>query len=56
METLDVGEAEVSTLPMAYEVKTEVLEDPERIKNVTITLPSGMTAKFIRSRSWTSRP
>jgi hypothetical protein len=41
-----------SRIPFTYVVKTEMLENPDRIKGLTVTLPSGVTAKFIRSGGW----
>jgi hypothetical protein len=58
MDTLDVGsqeKPETTKISLVWEIKTEILEDPDKIKNVTIALPSGMTAKFIRSGGWASR-
>jgi hypothetical protein len=58
MDNVDVRRVdgpEMSRISFVYEVRTEVLEQPDRIKNVTITLPSGVTAKFIRSGDWVSR-
>lgn len=36
-----------------YEIRPELLDDPDQIKNVTVGLPNGLTAKFIRSGGWT---
>jgi hypothetical protein len=59
MDTLDAGrqeKPETIKIPLVLELQTNDLERPdETIKNVTITLPSGITAKFIRSGSWASR-
>jgi hypothetical protein len=58
MDNVDVQTVDspvMSRISFVYEVRTEVLEQPDRIKNVTITLPNGMTAKFIRSGDWVSR-
>jgi hypothetical protein len=58
MDNIDVERVdsqEMSRISFGYEVRTEVLEQPDKIKNVTITLPNGVTAKFIRSGDWVSR-
>jgi hypothetical protein len=44
---------ETTKIPLVLEIKTKDLERPDdTIKNVTISLPNGLTAKFIRSGSW----
>jgi hypothetical protein len=58
MDNIDVERVdsqEMSRISFVYEVKTEILTQPDKILNVTITLPNGMTAKFIRSGDWVSR-
>jgi hypothetical protein len=56
MDTHDVGsqeKPETTKIPLVLEIKTKDLERPDdTIKNVTISLPNGLTAKFILSGSW----
>jgi hypothetical protein len=48
--------AQMSEIPFIYKVPTDSLENPDKIKNLTVTLPSGAQANFIRSGGWVSRP
>jgi hypothetical protein len=56
MDTHDVGsqeKPETTKIPLVLEIKTKDLERPDdTIKNMTISLPNGLTAKFILSGSW----
>jgi hypothetical protein len=56
MDTLDVGRASFGSgeirLKLLYVVDAEVLSNPDKIKNFSITLPTGVTARFIRSGGW----
>jgi hypothetical protein len=54
-ENLKTATPETVRIPLVLELQTKDLEQPDRVKNVTISLPSGITAKFIRSGSWASR-
>ena len=56
MDTLDVGgqeKPETMRISLVLELQAGDLERPDdTIKNVTISLPSGIRAQFIRSGSW----
>jgi hypothetical protein len=56
MDKLDVGEADFGSgeirLKFLYVVDIGVLSNPDKIANISITLPTGVTARFIRSGGW----
>jgi hypothetical protein len=43
-----------SVLSYKWVLKRSALENPDRIGNITVTLPSGVSAKFLRSGDWRS--
>lgn len=42
----------VTRLQFVLEIKSEHLENPDKILNFTVTLPNRLTAKFIRANDW----
>jgi len=47
---------EITKINYVYELPTESLENPDRIRNFLLALPSGVRAKFIRSGGWYQVP
>lgn len=46
---------ESAILPYFYKEKTSRLENPDSIESIHVTLPSGLTARFVRLTDWTEK-
>ena len=51
-----VSNSGLSRIEFLYEDKTEHLEHPDKIQNVTLNLPNGLSAKFVRWEDWKRNP
>jgi hypothetical protein len=47
----DFGSGEIR-LKLLYVVDAGVLSNPDKIENISMTLPTGVMARFIRSGGW----
>jgi hypothetical protein len=54
--TKELTDGRVSIEGYRYELPKGRLENPDTIRNVRVTLPNGLTAKFIRAENWSSLP
>jgi hypothetical protein len=55
MDTLDVGEAKSDGKGIKYrwQISEEELLKPDQINILTVTLPNGLSARFLRTNDWT---
>jgi hypothetical protein len=42
----------ISRISYVYEEETKLLENPDEIEGLSITLPNGKTARFARINNW----
>jgi hypothetical protein len=47
-----IGNTELARLEYSYELPKALLENPEGIQALKITLPNGLAARFIRTHEW----